>query len=409
MSKREQAASEWVQVGASAALITRGHHALAVLGEDGDAAAAVARGLASAVAHERRVILADLVGDVPVLRDLANEPDPEGVEASFDYGISLARIARRTPVENFMLIPSSEGAGSREEIFRSGRWTRLARQCRASGWLVLVAARHTAPGLDQLLEQLDGAVLLGSVEPPLGARVLHRIELPTVPARPFPGRAPLLAGAAAALLVVIAAIVLWRAYVLPPVADEPPTMPAVVVHGPDTASLAPSLSPVNPGDSALAAGYGIEIMSANTRAGANLELQRSRALYPAATLTAVSVGEARATWFRIVAGAYTEPRQADSLLRSARAAGAVGETGGAVVNTPFALLVDSAASPGEAPAIVSRYVEMGAPAYPLVQPNGSVLVYVGAFMQPEESVLFAGELSEGGLKPLLVYRTGRPF
>jgi hypothetical protein len=398
----------WQEAGAHAVLATRGHHAVAVLGDDGAAAAAVAKGLAGAVAPERRVILADLVGDVPVLRDLSTEPDPEGVEDSFDFGISLARIARRTPVENFLLIPSAGSAVEREEIFRSGRWTRLARQCRASGWLLLVAARNSAPGVDALVEQLDGAVLLGSAQPPLGVRVLHRVELPT-PERVAPGRAPLIAGAAAAILVAIAAVVLWRAYADMPAEDRSPTLPAVVVHGPDTASLAFGLEPINPGDSGSAAGYAIEIMSANTRAGANLELQRSRVLYPAATMTAVPVGEARATWYRIIAGAYTEPRQADSLLRSAREAGAVGETGGAVVNTPYALLVDSAASLADAPSVVARYVERGAPAYALIQPGGVVLVYVGAFMRPEESLIFAEELGDSETTPRLVYRTGRPF
>lgn len=406
---RPNADNGWITAGSHAALAARGLHAIAVLGNDGEAAAAVARGLASAVATERRVILADLVGDVPALRDLSTESDPEGVEDSFDYGVSLARIARRTPVENFMLIPSGSSSVEREEIFRSGRWTRLVRQCRASGWLLLVAARSSAQGVEALVEQLDGAILLGGVQPPLGVRVLHRVELPTAGDRIPAGRAPLIAGAAAAVLVVIAGIVLWRAYALGPTPEPPPSLPAVVVQGPDTARVVPGSTPMNPGDSTRAAGFAIEIMSANTRSGANLELQRSRVIYPAATMTAVLIGEARAMWYRILAGAYTEPRQADSLLRAVRSAGAIGETGGAVVNAPYALLVDSASSPAESQSVVARFIEMGAPAYGLLQPDGRVLVFVGAFMGPEESMTFAEELAVSDVKPLLVYRTGRPF
>ena len=119
-----------------AAAVVRGYHCVAVIGEDGEAAAAVARSIGSEIARDRKVVLADMVGDVPMLRDLSAEPDPEGIEDSFEYGISLGRMSHPTPVDNFFLIPSGSDAVAREEIFHSGRWTRLARQSRASGSLL---------------------------------------------------------------------------------------------------------------------------------------------------------------------------------------------------------------------------------------------------------------------------------
>jgi hypothetical protein len=399
--------ARWSEAGQHAAAVARGYHAVAIVGEDGNLAASVARTVASSIAPSRRVILADLVGDVPVLRDLAMEPDPEGVEDSFDFGISLARVAHPTPVENFLLIPSASDSVEREEVFRSGRWTRLARQCRASGWLLLVAARVTAPGVAALVEQLDGAILVGRAEPQDGMRIIHRIEPPAAATRFRVGRAPLVAGVVAVLLAAVAAAALWRVHVTTPGREPAPlAQPAPL---PDTALSPRWLFPANPGDSAIAAAFAVEMMSANTRAGANLELQRIRTDYPAATLTSVLIGEARATWYRIIAGAYGEARGADSLLRGARETGVVGDAGGVVITAPYALLVDSAASAAEAAVVVARYTERDAPAYALLQPDGRALVYVGAFTRPQEGVGFAEELAQAGSSPLLVYRTGRAF
>ncbi|HEX6250197.1 MAG TPA: SPOR domain-containing protein [Gemmatimonadaceae bacterium] len=391
-----------------AAAVVRGYHCVAVIGEDGDAAAAVARSIGSEIARDRKVVLADMVGDVPMLRDLSAEPDPEGIEDSFEYGISLGRMSHPTPVENFFLIPSGSDAVAREEIFHSGRWTRLARQSRASGSLLLVVARSTAPGVRALVEQLDGAVVVGSASPP-GMRVLHRVEAADVRRALGKKGAPRLAGGVivGVALLAIAAFAAWQATKGPDAPAEPSSAatPAVVR---DTAARA-TLLPVNPADSLLAAGFAVEIMSANTRDGANFELRRNRERFPAATLTPVAVGEARATWYKVMVGAYPDLRTADSLLRTARERGIVGDSAGLVLRAPLALLVDSAASGAEVQQAVERHTARGLPAYALRQRDGRALVYVGAFARPEEADLFAAELTAAGMRPVLVYRTGRVF
>lgn len=391
-----------------AAAVVRGYYSVAIIGEDGEAAAAVARAVGSAIASDRSVLLADMVGDVPSLRGLTTEPDPEGIEDSFDYGISLGRVSHPTPVENFFLIPSGSDAIAREEIFRSGRWARLARQCRASGSLLLVVARSGAPGVDSLVEQLDGAVVVGGASP-TGMRVLHRLDSPAA-GRSLSGLRPslqLLGGLAVGLaLLAIAAFAAWR---VTRSADEPavapPPPPASAEH--DATAARTLLTPVNPSDSLMAAAFAVELMSANTRDGANFELRRNRERFPAATLTSVMVGEARARWYKVIVGAYSELRVADSLLRVARERGIVSDSAGIVLRAPLALLVDSAASAAEVQDVVARHTEIGFPAYALVQRDGRALVYVGAFTQPDEAAQFAAELSEAGTRPVLVYRTGR--
>jgi hypothetical protein len=392
--------------GAEAAAVVRGYHCVAVIGDDGDAAAAVARAIGSSIARDRSVTVADMVGDVPVLRDLSTEVDPEGIEDSFDYGISLGKVSHPTPVENFFLIPSASDGVAREEIFRSGRWSRLARQCRASGTLLLVVARSGAPGVEALVEQLDGAVVVGGASPP-GVRVLHRLESPA-PGPSLLGLRPSLrvlgALALALALVSIATFAAWRATRSGTTPETSlPAVPAVT----DTATSGALLRPVNPSDSLMATAFGVELMSANTREGANFELRRNREGFPAATLTSVTIGEARATWYKVIVGAYPELRIADSLLRVARERGIVGDSAGTVLRAPLALLVDSAASMGEVQDIVARYTESGFPAYALLQRDGRALVYVGAFTRPEEAALFAEELSNAGARPVLAYRTGR--
>jgi hypothetical protein len=49
----------------------------------------------------------------------------------------------------------------------------------------------------------------------------------------------------------------------------------------------------------------------------------------------------------------------------------------------------------------------GAAVYALSRGDGTVGLYAGAFEEPEESALLLAQLRRAGLRPLLVYRTGR--
>jgi hypothetical protein len=159
----------------------------------------------------------------------------------------------------------------------------------------------------------------------------------------------------------------------------------------------------------VAAQFAVELMQANTEDGATLELRRHRDALPAVTIAPVATGERRVIWYKVIAGAYPEARQADSLLRAARTRRVLTESAGLLVRLPLALLVDSVPARGAVGSVVRQHVSRGVPAYALVQTDGRALVYAGAFARAEESDVLAGQLRASGLQPVLVYRTGRIF
>jgi hypothetical protein len=171
-----------------------------------------------------------------------------------------------------------------------------------------------------------------------------------------------------------------------------------------------ALMPANPADSALAASYAVEILAANTAEGANFELQRHGAMMPAATISLVPIGDSEIIWYKVLAGAFADSSHAVQLLASLRRRHVIPDSGGTVVKTPFALLVDSV--PSEA-AVMSRsrkkiqdYSARGLAVYSLMQRDGSARLYLGAFVRPEQSSLAASAARMAGLSPVLEYRTG---
>lgn len=428
-------ALSWEIAGRNAAEAINGFDAIAVISEDSAAACDVARGIAEVRGVAQPVILADLMGNLPALGSLITDDDPHGIAESFEYGISLGRIAHPTRKSYLRVIPSGDGDVQRAEILGSARWARLAASCRKSETLLLVLARSTAPGLSELVSSLDGAVIVGpapveSVPPSL---VLHRVTRPVSKSSPPPVSAPaaavekpapvhaqtrsshrrrvLITGIAALLLIaaLAAGYVAWRSYASP-VRSDRPSAPAER-FAPVLALPAPVPEPqaANAADSANAAAYAVEILSANTRDGANFELGRNRDRLAAATIAPTVVGTERAVWYKVIGGAYRTRDQADSLLVAARRRGMISDSAGLLVRVPFAWLVDSVPSRGAARQTVRKYVTRGLPAYALVQADGRALVYVGAFERGSESSALAEELRAAGLSPVLVYRTGRPL
>ena len=76
---------------------------------------------------------------------------------------------------------------------------------------------------------------------------------------------------------------------------------------------------------------------------------------------------------------------------------------------PLAFLVDSAVTVRETPARLTRYHARGLPVYGLRQPNGTVRLFFGAYANPEQASLAVPQVREAGMRPLLMYRTGRAF
>jgi hypothetical protein len=422
----------WEDAGRQIAPLLGSYSAVIVTSSDPVAAAHVALGIALAESKHRRVVVGDLVGDVPPLRSLVKDEDPHGISDSFLYGLSLSKIGYEVEGSpNLYIMPSGTDPTIGDEIFRSGRWKTLASGFAEIGALLLLVARSDARGLSELAEQVDGVVLVRDAELPgaPSALVLARVPGPTptlkIPLHRISARAAdwkkhkwlyPAAGVAAVILVAAlgAALILARAArtsrapakvaAAPVPAPTPPPPQAP----PETLYIAP---PPNVNDSASASAFTVELLVANTGEGANLFVRKNGAALPAAAVSPVPIGAERTTWYRVTAGAYTRRAQADSLLLALQTSGVLaGGSSGRVSRSPLALLVDSVPSQGgivdAIRATVDKYTARGLTVYPLIQDDGDARIFAGAFEAADQSAGLIRTLRSAGLKPVLVYRTG---
>lgn len=123
-----------------------------------DAAIALATTWAQA---GRRIVLADLHLEEPVLHERLEEANRDGVVDIFLYGASLARSARQVPGRSFYLIPAGTYAADSGAIFRHPRWPKLLAGFRDAHASLLLFAPADAPGLAALAKWSPQAILLG--------------------------------------------------------------------------------------------------------------------------------------------------------------------------------------------------------------------------------------------------------
>jgi hypothetical protein len=423
----------WEDAGQQIAPLLGSYSAVVITSSDPVAAAHVALGIALAEAKHRRVVLGDLVGDLPPLRSLVKDEDPHGISDSFLYGLSLNKIGYEVEgAANLYIMPSGTDPTIGDEIFRSARWKKLAVGFAETGALLLLVARSDAHGLAELAEQTDGAVLVRDAQLAAApsALVLARVPAPTptlkIPLHRFSARAAdwrkhrwaypaLAAGAVLVVAAIGAGLMLARAAARPartpaPVAAAPvpAPIPPPPLPAPETLYIAP---PANVNDSASASAFSVELLVANTAEGANLFVRKNGAALPAAAVSPVPIGQERATWYKVTAGAYTRRDQADSLLFALQKSGVLAtESAGRVTRSPLALLVDSVPSQGgivdAVRAAVEKYTARGLTVYPLIQDDGGVRIFAGAFATADQSAALIRTLRGAGLKPVLVSRTG---
>ncbi|HEX2693236.1 MAG TPA: hypothetical protein VHL12_04180 [Gemmatimonadaceae bacterium] len=421
----------WEDAGRQVAALLGSYSAIAVVSSDPLAATYVALGIARSEAAHRRSVVGDLVGDIEPLRSLVKDEDAPGITDSLLYGVSLNKIGYEVEgVPNLYVMPSGTDPLIDDEVLKSSRWRKLAAGFAQAGAFLVLVTSSGAPGLAELVEQLDGVVLVKDAELPAApsAIILARVPAPTrtlkIPlsrisagAANWPLRKwlyPAIGGAVALILVTVGILFFTgsiggRAAGPPPrsvarVAVKPPPrrLPAETLH------VAP---PANLGDSSLAATFSVELLVANTAEGANLFVQKNGSALPAAAVSPVPIGAERATWYRVTAGAYTRRVQADSLLHALRRSGILAsDSAGSITETPLALLIDSVPTQGglvdAIRATTQKYAARGVPVYPLVQDDGGARIFAGAFTSPDQSAELTRTLRVAGLKPVLVYRTG---
>jgi hypothetical protein len=428
----------WEDAGRQIASLLGSYSAVVVTSSDPFAAAYVALGIAKAEAKHRRTVVADLVGDIPPLRDLIAEEDAHGVTDSFLYGVSLNKIGYSVRgFDNLYIMPSGTDPDIGAEIFGSSRWKKLASGFSEVGALLLLVAPTDAPRLPDLVDQIDGAVLVKDAEIPNAAAsiVLARVATPTptlkIPLHRMGERAanwkqrltdwrqrrwfyPALAS-----LVVVIIAALGLALTLPRLRKPPRIAPrvsaattAVPIAAPprvpaETLHIAP---PANADDSSSSATFSVELFTANTAEGANLFVRKNGGALPAAAVSPIPIDPVRTIWYKVTAGAYTRRYQADSLLLALRNSTVLTDSGGSVTRTPLALLVDSVPTQGgivdAVRAAVQRYEARGLPVYALMQNDGGARLYAGAFARADQSAELIRTLRGAGLNPVLVYRTG---
>lgn len=409
-------AAGWEAAARRIAPMLGSYSAAVVTSSDVLAAAHAALGIGLAEAEHRRVAIGDLVGELEPIQSLVTSDDPHGISDSFTYGVSLNKIAR--PIDttgNLFVMPSGTGSVRDPAIFGNSRWQRLANGFREVGALLLLVAPADAPGLKELIDQMDGVVLVGNT--PLDfAPYINIIARVPAPARPIDRSPPKptrpLWQIAALLLVLVALVgagVYWNymeraesakprpAYRRPAAVPAPP--PVAVA---DTLTVPP---PANPADSASASAYAVELEAFSASDDATERLARFHASLPAGTISPVPVGPNRDTYYKVIAGAYPAQREAQALLDRLRHDHVVQDALGTVVRVPYALLVDSA-PPGHS-AELEQYRRAPQPMYVLEQADQSLKVYAGAFERPEDAASLLSTLRAAKMSPVLVYRTGR--
>lgn len=418
----------WAAEGARTAGALEEVAAALVIGSDPEVAALVALAIARAQRGDRRVAIADLVGGLAALGGTAPDAGPRalGLLDCIRDGLPVSEIARPHSEDGRIFILSSGGPGVAERIvLESARWPRLVAGFREVDALLLLVVAANAPGLATLVSTVDGVV---SVDlPPVLSRTFPLLatvdrpepELPHVapmPDRPAPGRpvarrrgAPL-AWSMAALATLLTGG--WGAVALRSGARSDSDAAAgtpVAEASAGTIDTITLSAVVNPDDSTNAAGFTVELVAANTLAGANSVLAMRGVDLPAPTLTPVLLGADGRPWYRALTGAWHARAEAESFLATLRDRGLVRDDVGRVLRAPYALLLVEGMPPEQATAALAHWEARGISAYALLQDDGRASLFAGAFETPGQSVLVALSLRDTGVEPVLAFRTGRTF
>lgn len=418
------------------------YHALVVIGVDPVTTGRVAVALGRAQAKKRRVAVGDLFAESPPIQELVSSDDPHGLVDSFLYGVSLSKIAHEVPeAGQLFVMPSGTEPPTYEEILPNPRWHRLTAGFREVGALLILAAPASAPHIETLVSATDGAILVGDAVPrklPVAqvvASVRETRDEPIAEPQVTPAKArwrrlpsKRIAAISGVVLTLLLAATAWWLASRPfaatdrRIGSQPdttngkhPAAPTVLqtdtaLRASDSGAVTTITLPtiVNPSDSSQAAAYAVELMAANTQAGAILKLQQDGKNLPAATFAPVLDSQG-SRWYKVIGGAYAGRAGADSLLAALRKRQVVDSTSGTVVRLPFAFLIDSAVSAAAVPNMVAQYADRGQPVYALRQANGTAWLLIGAFESIDQSGLYAESLRASGITPVLVYRKGRTF
>ena len=433
---RQAATAWWEDEGRRIAGQLRDVAAVVVAGPDAEHSARVALGIARAECERRHVALGDLTGDVAAIYEIAGGEDAFGLTDCLRQGLPLNDIARPAPDSNSLFIlPAGSPPVACDEILGHERWLKLVNGFSKSGALLVLVAPPDAPGFEKLADATGGIIFVGApAARTRDPRVLASVAAPAQQESRSPQRraSRLKAVAAAAVLVAL----LWVGSALrsriraasrtkdqpqattnhPAVAATSAPRPTAPSAGAPIPSRPPAdtvrlTDPVNPADTSATAPFAVEVMAANTLAGANSYLSdhaRSSALRNA-TVSPVTVGGSASVWYKIVVGGWHVRAGADSLLATLRHDGLVRRDEGRVVRVPYALVIADRLDRTKAVALHDTWRQRGFSAYMMVQDDGAVRLLAGAFETPAQAASLASALRAAGVAPVLAFRTGRTY
>jgi hypothetical protein len=157
--------------------------------------------------------------------------------------------------------------------------------------------------------------------------------------------------------------------------------------------------------------FAVEVVAASTLAGANSFLtdNRETTSLRGATVSPVTVGGGSTLWYKVVVGACPDRACADALLASLRRERVAGDREGRVVRLPYALLLEDHFSRVQLAEFVRSWSGRGVTPYALVQTDGSVRVFAGAFETPAQAAPLAVALRAARMAPVVAFRTGRMY
>ncbi len=423
--------------------------AVLVAGSDARSAARVALAIARRQARRRRVVLVDAVGDLEPIQRVLPDGSAYGLVDMLEYGVSPARVA--VPVDragNLFIVPSGAAPLEQTELLSSAAWARLVSSSRNAGALLLVVTPERSIQLESLREQFDGAVLVGDAKTPAGLPVLARArdederagELKlthrsAARAHATP-RAPFLVAIAATVLAI--AVLAWWAVQssftgVPATAsvtsagavvdgrtadDEPGTDSTAAARPSDApAAAAPAAAPTGASaaaavatvDSAAVVPFGVALAQYNdvTAALTRIAQEAARGI-PASTYAPYYDTNLRKQVYLVIAGAFHDRDDATSLLRSLRRQRVLAAGQGHVIDAPFALLMQTGLESDVARSRLDDYRVRGLPVYSLVQSDGTVNIYAGAFRTAKDAERVLSDLDAADAQPRVVQRAGRP-
>ncbi len=437
----------WEDEGTRIATALDGCGSAVVTGSDTAAAAQVALGIGRVQARRRRVAIADLVGEEPALQSLVPADAPHGIVDSFLYGVSMNKIAYPIdPAQNLYILPSGSGPIDLDSLMRNERWRKLAAGFQEVDALLLLVARSEGSALDTLIGATEGVVTVGHTHIGAGRRVIAAVpgdftELdgapPPEPVRPAGtekraaprdrGREPEPESAPRSRLglwlLLIALLLLGAAAywawangwlgVLPGSRQTYDSAGAAAgAVAPSSAmavanSLGTTIPPftdsvVNRADSSRAGGFILVLSHLSDSSGAALTLDHETKGLPAATYSPVIIHGM--PWYRVTVGSFPTRAAADSMIRNSPEV----ETAAALY-APFSVVLASRVTPESATARLAEFRDRKQPAFALIQADGSVTVFAGAFETPEQSAQLLSELRAGGVQAWVAYRTGKVF